>query len=637
MFIVKTTNPKYYPNSRSMRNQLLSIALSASSLVTFAGSLNDTIPLHEVQFIQPGKTNIELIPLNSMRITAEQISRSTETSLLPVLVNKVPGLFVTERGMAGYGVSGGSAGTINIRGVGQGNKVLFMINGLPNWAGIYGHSLADTYTTTEVDHLEVVRGPSSLLYGSNAMGGSVNIITRDQDRNGFQGRARMMWGTHATQRYGISLGYRHNKFQATAGAQYDRSKNNRPGSDFWLANEVAQIRYNTSKNWNVGANINLTQSLARNPGATNEPLLSMWTHFFRGTAALYANNVYDRLKGGVQMYYSWGQHWVDDGYAPDAEPTDYIFRLSDFNRGFTAYETLNPWTGSDLSLGFDYKQYGGHAWNDLDKGGREEIIDRKETEVAGYLMLQQQLCEMMSVNAGVRLEHNTQFGNEWVPQAGFILHPALNNTVKFSFSKGYRAPNLRELYLYRPANPNLNPEYMYNYDVEIRQRLLDGHLDMGLSLFFIDGKDMIQTSTVDGRPLNGNTGSFINKGVEFDATYIINRQWNANANYSYLHTSKPLLAAPRNKFNAEVNYNPGQFEFTAEVQSIWGLYTNVTSGTKNDYTLLNLRAAYNVDIAGICDAKIFVKGDNLTNKHYEINEGFPMPGATVMAGFEVKF
>ena len=46
---------------------------------------------------------------------------------------------------------------------------------------------------------------------------------------------------------------------------------------------------------------------------------------------------------------------------------------------------------------------------------------------------------------------------------------------------------------------------MYNYDVEIRQRLLDGHLDMGLSLFFIDGKDMIQTSTVDGRPLNGNT------------------------------------------------------------------------------------------------------------------------------------
>ena len=86
--------------------------------------------------------------------------------------------------------------------MGQGNKVLFMINGLPNWAGIYGHSLADTYTTTEVDHLEVVRGPSSLLYGSNAMGGSVNIITRDQDRNGFQGRARMMgYSRHTTLRH----------------------------------------------------------------------------------------------------------------------------------------------------------------------------------------------------------------------------------------------------------------------------------------------------------------------------------------------------------------------------------------------------------------------------------------------------
>ena len=59
---------------------------------------------------------------------------------------------------------------------------------------------------------------------------------------------------------------------------------------------------------------------------------------------------------------------------------------------------------------------------------------------------------------------------------------------KFSFGKGFRAPNLRELYLYPPANADLKPEYMWNYDVEFRQWLFDNRFNIGLSFFFIDGK-----------------------------------------------------------------------------------------------------------------------------------------------------
>ena len=95
-----------------------------------------------------------------------------------MLQNRIPGIFVTERGLAGYGVSGGGAGAVSIRGVGGGNKVLFLIDGQPQWAGVFGHSLPDTYVTNDIQRVEVVSGPSSLLYGSGAMGGSVNLITR---------------------------------------------------------------------------------------------------------------------------------------------------------------------------------------------------------------------------------------------------------------------------------------------------------------------------------------------------------------------------------------------------------------------------------------------------------------------------
>ena len=202
----------------------------------------DTMNLNEVVVTAPLKTDPELIPLNVTQISSSQIEQSGESSLLPVLTAKVAGLFVTERGFAGYGVSGGSAGTVNIRGVGQGNKVLFMIDGQPQWAGVFGHSVADTYVANAIERIEVVKGPSSLLYGSNAMGGSINLITHTQREDGLTGRARAMFGSFSTQTFALSSGYKKGKYSATLSGQLDRSKVIRVGSAFWLANEFAQLK-----------------------------------------------------------------------------------------------------------------------------------------------------------------------------------------------------------------------------------------------------------------------------------------------------------------------------------------------------------------------------------------------------------
>lgn len=597
----------------------------------------DTIRLDEVLVTAPLKTNPELLPLNVTQVTSEEIERSGETSLLPVLVSKVPGLFVTERGFAGYGVSGGSAGTVNIRGVGQGNKVLFMIDGQPQWAGVFGHSLADTYVANGVERVEVVKGPSSLLYGSNAMGGSINIVTHRQKEDGVTGRARAMFGSYSTQKFALSSSLKKDKFSATVSGQLDRSNGNRAGSEFWLANEFIQMQYAPNMNWSVGGTADMTQSNANNPGTIQDPLENMWTNIFRGTGSVYVKNSYEKSHGGAQAYINWGTHKVDDGNTPGEAPTDYLFHSTDYNMGFTLYQTMNFWKDNDLSAGVDFQHWGGHVWNTdkVDPDIRSAESKHHVNEIAGYLMMQQGFfSDILNINAGVRLQHGSTYGNVWVPQAGFIVRPGRDSQIKASFSKGFRAPNIRELYLYPPANPDLKPEYMLNYELSYRQYFLNSDLMVGAAIYFIDGDNMIQTTMVDGRPRNVNTGSFINKGFELEGAYRILPELVLSANYSYLHTNAKTLYSPKNKLNTELTYSPGNFSFTVDETSIWSMYNGAPEGTES-YTLLNLRAAYTLQAK--VPVTLSVKLDNITNKHYEIIYGCPMPGTTIMGGVEFKF
>ncbi len=615
------------------------IVLGLSAVVATASEApRDTFRLNEVVVTAPLKTDPELTPLNVTQVTATEIEKSGETSLLPVLVSKVPGLFVTERGFAGYGVSGGSAGTVNIRGVGQGNKVLFMIDGQPQWAGVFGHSLADTYVANGVERVEVVKGPSSLLYGSNAMGGSINLITHAQTADGLTGRARALFGSFSTQKYALSTGYKKGRFSATMSGQVDRSNGYRAGSEFWLANEFVQLKYAATNNWSVSGMVDMTQSKAENPGTLQSPLENMWTYIKRGTGGIYVKNSYEKADGGVQGYINWGRHRLDDGNAPGQPERTYLFNSTDYNMGVTAYESLYLWRENTISAGIDFQHWGGHVWN-TDKADASVRTDESEhhvNEVAGYVMMQQGFFDdFLNINGGVRLQHGSTYGNVWVPQAGFIVHPGRNSHIKASFSKGFRSPNIRELYLYPPANPDLKPEYMLNYELSYRQHLLNYKLMLGAAIFYIDGRNMIQTAMVDGRPRNVNTGKFHNKGFELEGAYRILDNLQASASWSYLHTDSDNLYSPKNKLNAELVYSPGNFSFTLEEMSIWSMKNDNPDGSTVSYSLLNLRAAYSM--GKDTPITLSVKVDNITNKHYQIIYGCPMPGTTVLGGVEFKF
>lgn len=186
--------------------------------------------------------------------------------------------------------------------------------------------------------------------------------------------------------------------------------------------------------------------------------------------------------------------------------------------------------------------------------------------------------------------------------------------------------------MYGPRNPDLQPERMDNFEVELRQWLLGSRLNAGVSLFYINGDNLIQSVMVDGRSKNINTGKFINKGFEVDATYSISKEWAVTANYAYLHTDTRIVGAPKNKLFGEVAFTPGRWEFTLDIMSVWGLNTEKT---QENYALLNARVAYSFEFRK--PLTLFVKGDNLTASRYQINYGFPMPRATIMAGVEWKF
>lgn len=627
-----------------MKKLLISIGLVVGTVNFSAKALStdSLIPLKTVVVtankIQVNKNSV---PLSISVVDRNAIESSSESALLPVLSQHVPGLFVTQKGITGFGVSSGSAGAVNIRGVGSGNKVLMLFDGQPQWAGVFGHALPDTYVASDVERVEVIRGPGSLLYGSNAMGGVVNIITRRHTREGRRTQARVMYGSYNTQKYMVNNGYNTGNFSSFISVNHDRTDGHRPNSQFHITNGFANLGYTFNDHYKATADVSVAKFKNHNPGMITAPMTDNVMNIVRGTTSFGLENNYGKTSGALRVFYNWGNHKINDGYTEGKKPRDFLFRSDDHNTGILLYQSFRLVEGNTFTAGIDYKNWGGHAWNDSINGRRGEVVDKTVNEIAGYLIMQQDLFEKLSLNAGVRYEHSSAYGNQWIPQAGLALRLVEGNAIKASFSKGFRSPTLRELYIsyppYSMANPDLQPESMLNYEVSVSQYFLDNRLFAELTGFYIDGKDMI---AVDNKKMS-NIGRFYNKGFEAEVRYQILPRLELETNYSFLHTNQPIQAAPKHKYFGGLTFTPGRFTINVNVQSIFDLYTNVDSrkpenNRKEDYTLLNARVAYRF---GTPDKglNLFVKGENLTATRYSINEGFPMPKAVVMGGFDVTF
>ena len=558
------------------------------------------------------------------------------TNVLPTLSEQVPGLFVTSRSMMGYAVSDGAAGGISLRGLGSGaGRVMVLIDGHPQYQGIFGHSISDSYQTMLAERVEVLRGPASVLYGSNAMGGVVNIVTRKMADDGSTTDISLGGGSYGTFQGELTNRVRRGKLYGVAAGQYGRSDNSRPQMGFEQYGGYLKLGYDFSPHWTAYADLNVTHFNSSYPGSTHEPLQGARQWITRGVASAVVENHYGRTSGAVSVYHNFGHHRINDGHAPGEQPQAAYFLSDDALTGFSAYQSATLFEGNRVTVGIDYQHIYGKAWNeDIQTGAKTGTIgNHRENEIAGYADFRQDLAGWLTVDAGVRVDHHSQTGTEWVPQGGLVFRLVRDGELKAMVGKGFRNPTIREMYLWRPANAGLQPERTVNYELSWKQRLMDGALTYGVNIFYIDGDNIIQTAMVDGRPMNVNTGAIENCGAELDVAWRVNGHLGLNANYSYLHMSNIVLASPEHKAYVGADYRRGRWTLAGGLQYVGGLYTQIDPAeTQEDFLLLNVSAAYRA----LPWLSLWAKGENLLAQKYEIMYGYPMPRATFMGGVNIN-
>lgn len=581
-------------------------------------------------------TDIRHLPMTISVVNRDKLTENQRVNVLPTLSEQVPGLFVTARSMMGYAVSDGAAGGISLRGLGSGaGRMMVLIDGHPQYQGIFGHSISDSYQTMMADRVEVLRGPASMLYGSNAMGGVVNIVTRSMREDGVKTDINLGAGSYGTFQGEFTNRIRSGKFYSVVAGQYGRSDNNRPSMGFEQYGGYAKLGYDFSPHWTAYADVNVTHFNSSYPGSTYEPLLGARQWITRGVASAVVENHYGRTSGAVSVYHNFGRHKINDGYAPGEQPQENYFLSNDALTGFSIYQSATFFTGNRITVGLDYQHIYGKAWNrviateeDLDPIGHHH-----ENEIAGYVDFRQDLFRWLTVDAGVRVDHHSQTGTEWVPQGGLVFRMVKDGELKAMVSKGFRNPTIREMYLWRPANADLRPERMMNYELSWKQRLCGGAFSYGINLFYINGDNIIQTAMVDNRPMNVNTGAIENSGVEAEFAWKANRYLSLNGNYSFLHMHNKMLAAPEHKAYLGADYRRGRWMLAGGLQYIDGLYTQVDpTEIQENFLLLNVTAAYKA----LPWLNIWAKGENLLAQKYEINYGYPMPKATFMGGVNIN-
>lgn len=585
----------------------------------------DTIEINEV--IVTGtqvKVNRNSVPMAVSVINRTQIEESHESAILPILNGRVPGLFVTERGVTGFGVAQGSAGQISIRGIGGSptTGVLMLIDGHPQFMGIMGHPLPDSYVASDVERVEVIRGPASILYGSNAMGGVINIITKKQHEDGIHGNARASYGSYNTQKYMGSVGFKKNKFNAFISANHDQTEGHRPNSDFTISNGYLKLGYDINEHFFASSDVSLAAFESSDPGPdTLNAKTGETIDIMRGYWAFTLINEYEKASGAIKVFYNFGEHEITDG-----------FHSTDHNYGVNFYESFKLFKGNSITTGFDFMNYGGLAENELAMNGKGIVFaDTTISEYGLYAFTQQTIAEKLTLNAGIRYQNHSEYGGQWIPSIGFAYDLGKLTIWKGTVSKGFRSPTIRELFLWGP-NPNLDPETVWNYETGISKTFFQQKMNAELTLFMVEGDNLI----VNTGPPNGlqNTGKVSNKGIEFALNAAPTDNFKVNMTYSYINMENPVYATPEHHYFVSANYRIKKLLLTATLQQVSKLDNDASPKVNlESYTLLNAKAAYNLTP----NLKLFVSGENLLSTEYQTNRYYTMPEAIVFGGVNFIF
>lgn len=433
-------------------------------------------------------------------VTAAEIDRSGARTATDALAT-LPGVFVQQTGQ--YGRT-----DVDIRGIGdRGCRIAVLVDGRPEKMPIYGCAVTHTLPVNNLERIEVVRGPLSVLYGSDAMGGVVNIITRRADKP-LDLSARIEYGSFNTRHGRLTLGTRQRRWHALFSADKALSDGHLDNSQY-NGNDLS-----LRAGWNVAPVLDLDftgkyfTGVKHEPKRTTDPdslVATGWNQYDRGGLDLTASLARLPVDGFLKLYRTFGEHVFDpkDGW-----------HSTDYTNGLLLHAHHQSAFGSLLQAGVEAKNLSG-TWIKSDSS--RPSWSRNQL---GVFIQDEQRLGPATVNAGVRYEHDNISGGIVAPKAGAVLRLPAGVTARASVNRGFRFAPFNYTSVFPPRNPDLKPEVTWNYEAGLNWQPLAG-LNLDAASFLIDGTNLIETDPNPNPPPPVrfvNKGSFRFKGIELAAT-----------------------------------------------------------------------------------------------------------------------
>lgn len=543
---------------------------------------------------------------------------------------------------------------VSIRGLGSNmRRIQTLIDGRPEKMSLFGCTVAQTLPLANVERIEVLRGPESVLYGSDAMGGVINIITRRRHDPGFETDGEIQYGSYGSLRGIARHGGKIEGFDYYATYDHKQTDGYRPNGQYGSDFGSLRLGQDLDDIWRLEAGGQYFADLGHDPGpVTNLYVNNDCRQYKRGSWDANLTGNWDDSRFSFMAYNTFGDHKFN-------MPTisDY-WHSKDETYGGKAEYLQTVFEGEDLkcvpTVGYEYQYLWARPQDDW-------VAWAKKNMPAKYMNLGsciQQNNDLYVFNEltwgrwvntlGVRGHvDNIDTSIEPLPHVGLLRHLTESTTLRAKAARGFRQPRFSELYLYPAHNEKLKPEDVWGYDVGLIQEI-GSVASVGITPFYQQVHNMIQTvpnPTPPPQTINQNSGAFDMRGVELALELRPIKPCRLNASYTYTDidnakTGNPYTnrqGVPENELSFLAEYTVKKLRLSAEVQYIAGLYdSDILSGGAigkvADYYVVNIKAAYPV----VQYAEIFAGIDNLFDKNYEQVPGYPMPGITGYAGLRVR-